>query len=46
MQSIDIDVNGMRVRACKSLVANLSSLKQKIPSYFGQYMEAERCAVS
>lgn len=46
MQSIDIDVNGMRVRACKFLVANLSSLKQKTPSYFGHYMEAERYVAS
>lgn len=39
-------VNGMRVRACESLVANLSSLKPKISSYFGHYIEAERYAVS
>lgn len=42
MQSIDIEVNSMRVRACKFLVAKLSSLKQKIPSYFGHCMEEER----
>lgn len=46
MQSSDLGVNSMRVRACKFLVANLSSLKQKIPSYFGHYMEAERYPVS